>query len=74
MIRAIKSVNTNEESDLSSDEDVDKYLYDEDGVNEEDVRRFGRPYARFKANWQNGAESDNKAPSLYYGDEDDYYD
>lgn len=74
MIRAMKSMNTNEESGLSSDEDVDKYLYDEDGVNEEDVKRYGLAYARFKANWKKPKETDNKEHQLYYGDEDNYYD
>lgn len=75
MIRAVNRMDVNKESDLSSDDAEDKYIYDdeESDINEEDVRKYGRLYAKFKAKSQRLMEPKNKDHNFYFGDEDDYY-
>lgn len=72
MIKAVTRMNTNE-SDLSSDEGEEQYPYDEDNVDAEDVLRYGKLYAKFKATWKERLEEDSNN-HLHYEDSDDYYD
>lgn len=72
MIKAVKRMNTGEGSDLSSDEDDEKYTYDEDNIDEEDVMRYGKQYAKFKARCNKVLETESEEHAFY--DSDDYYD
>lgn len=78
MVKAVNRMNIDNESDLSSDEDEEKYVYDDDheddDIDEEDARKYGRSYARFKAKSQKLVETKNHDHNFYIGDEDDYYD
>lgn len=78
MVAAVNRLAINEESDLSSDEGEEKYIYDEDDqqddVSEEDVRKYGRLYAKFRAKAQRLMEPKSKDHNFYFGDEQDYYD
>lgn len=79
MIQAVKRMNVDDESDLSSDEEEEGYVYsvndDEAGLDDEvddtDVRKYGKMYARFKARAKKLAEPDHIDHGLYYGDIDD---
>lgn len=83
MIRAVQRVTLDGESDLSSDKDDEDLLYNnedsddaclEDLVDEEDVRKYGRVYARFRARAKRLEEPKIHNPDLYYGDIDNEYD
>lgn len=79
MIKAVKRMNVDDESDLSSDCEEEDYVYSinddeaclDDELDESDVRKYGKMYARFKAKAKNLTEADNIDHGLYYGDIDD---
>lgn len=74
MVRATRRLNINEESDLSSDEYDEKCLYaEDDDIDEEDEKRYGRSYARFKAKWRGVVDPENGGEHLYFDEADDYY-
>lgn len=80
MMKAVKRMNVDGESDLSSDEAEEKYVYDEDdeeeeqSVSAEDVKKYGSVYAKFKAKSQRQMEPKKRSQDFYFGDEEDYYD
>lgn len=84
MIQAVKRMNVDEESDLSSDDGEEEYAYNtnyddtslDDTVDENDVKQYGKMYARFKARAKKLAEPDDIDHGLYYGDigdDEEYY-
>lgn len=84
MVEAMKNVDL-EDDLLSSDEGEEAFVYgiDSEGaafdeeIDETDVHRYGKMYAKFKAKNKNDNEKCTTYNDLYYGDiddEDDYYD
>lgn len=77
MLKAINRMNVDEDSDLSSDEGEEKYVYneedEEDDINQEDVRKYGKLYAKFKAKSKKLVEVKDEDHNFYIGGEDDYY-
>ncbi|CAH1098518.1 unnamed protein product [Psylliodes chrysocephalus] len=78
MVKAMKNV---ELEDLSSDSEEEKFVYSvdsdgeyQDALDDNDVSKFGKKYAAFKAKHK-GVETTSFKNDLYFGDidEDEYY-
>lgn len=81
MVRAVRRCTLNDESDLSDDSDDERLVYGdsdeaclEDVLDENDVRQYGKRYARFKAKAKKLQEPQCLDRNIYFGDIDDEYD